>query len=58
MRDLLFYGVVAFALVRGLAWARIPFAVRLWRQMRRFAYLYVALVIVLAVVSAISGRSL
>lgn len=57
MKDLLVYGVVAFALVRGLAWVRIPFAVRLWRRMRQFAYIYVGLIVLLAALSLITGRS-
>ena len=58
MKELLFYGVLAFALVRGLAWVRVPFAVRLWRRMRQLAYIYVALVVVLAAVSLVTGRIL
>ena len=58
MKELLFYGVLAFALVRGMAWLRIRFAVRLWRRMRQIAYLYVVLVIVLAALSLVTGRTL
>jgi hypothetical protein len=58
VKELLFYGVIAFALVRGLAWVRVPFAVRLWRRMRQLAYAYVGIVIVLAAVSLVTGRSL
>jgi hypothetical protein len=58
VKELLFYGVLAFVLVRGLAWVRVPFAVRLWGKMRQLAYGYVGIVIVLAALSLVTGRSL
>jgi hypothetical protein len=57
VKELLFYGVLAFALLRGLSWVRIPFAVRLWRRMRQFAFLYVGLIVVLAALTLVTGRT-
>jgi hypothetical protein len=58
MKELFFYGVLAFIALRVLVLFRLPFAVRLWRYMRQIAYAYVALVILLAIISLVTGKTL
>lgn len=59
MRSTIFLLLLAvFAVMGVLSWLRIPFANRFWVRARRFGYLYVALVLVLAALSLIFGRQL
>jgi|GEM_PF-6543119 len=58
MKELLLYGILAFIALRVLVLFRLPFAVRLWRYMRQIAYAYVGIVIVLAIISLVTGKTL
>jgi hypothetical protein len=57
-QELVLWLIVALALMAVLGLLRVPFAVRFWRRARHFGYLYVALVVVLAVLSLVLGKRL
>jgi hypothetical protein len=59
MRQELAFWVLVVLLLTGLAGMfRIPWAVRFWIRIRRLGYIYVALIVVLAILSAVLGRRL
>jgi hypothetical protein len=59
MRAMIMWTALAVAAVMGLlSWLHIPFARRFWVRIERLGYIYVALIIVLAVLSLVLGRRL
>lgn len=57
-QELVFWMIIALALMGVLGVFRIPFAMRFWRRMRQLGYIYVGLILVLAVLSVVLGRRL
>lgn len=57
-QELVLWLIVALVMMAVLGMLRIPFALRFWRRARQFGYIYVALVIVLAVLSLVLGKRL
>ena len=56
--ELFFWLFVALGLMGALGLLRFRFALRFWERMRHLGYLYVALIIVLAIVSVVTGKRL
>jgi hypothetical protein len=50
--------LLVLAVMGGLGLLRFPFALRFWRRMRRLGYLYVAFVVLLAVITIAFGHHL
>jgi hypothetical protein len=59
MRQEIAFWVLVVLLLTGLAGIfRVPWAVRFWTRIRRLGYVYVALIVVLAILSAVLGKRL
>ena len=56
--ELLFWLFVAMGLMAVCGLLRFKFALRFWQSARRLGYLYVALIVLLAVVSVVTGKRL
>ena len=56
--EILFFLFVALGVMAALGLLRVQFALRFWARMRRLGYLYVALIVLLAVVSIVTGKRL
>ena len=56
--EIFFWLLVALGIMGVLGLLRFHFALRFWERARRMGYLYVALVIALAVVTILTGKRL
>ncbi|MHB8578218.1 MAG: hypothetical protein ACYDCQ_23140 [Dehalococcoidia bacterium] len=56
--ELFFWLFVALGIMAVLGLLRFRFALVFWERARRFGYLYVALIVVLAVVTVVTGKRL
>lgn len=59
MRSILFFWLfIALGVMGALGLLRFQFALRFWARMRQLGYIYVAFVVLLAVLSIVLGRRL